>query len=670
MTVAEDNAVTDPQLIIEALREERDAALAREAALAEILDAINRSPGNLTPVFDTILEKAVRLCEADCGQLSTFDGTRFHIVATRDVPPAFAEYRKQKPPDYGPDELAARLRAGALLIHITDLMEEDIYKRGDLSCRALVDLGGARTSLMVPLRKDDVVVGVIHVYRQEIRPFSNEQIAPLDNYAAQAVIAMENTRLLSELQARTSDLQESLEQQAATADVLKAISRTAYDLDTVLTTLISTALRLCGADTGEIFRRHGEIYRFAASDMQVHPDYVRYEQQAQIRPGRGTLIGRVALENKPVQIEDAWNDPEYQEKAQARLAPVRAMLGVPLMRDSESIGAFALGRRDAIPFTERQVELVTTFADQAVIAIENVRLFDEVRARTSELAQSLADLGRAQERLVQSEKMASLGQLTAGIAHEIKNPLNFINNFSELSTELIDELQAVLATAPLGGTVRAEVNDLTGLLKSNLEKVVQHGKRADGIIKNMLLHSRETGGEQRQVDLNATVEEALNLAYHGARAEKPWFNITLVRHYDSTAGSLELYPQEFTRVLLNLISNGFYAATRRKAETDDPDFEPTLTVSTEARLDDVAIRIRDNGIGIPEKVQAHMFEPFFTTKPTGEGTGLGLSLSHDIVVRQHRGTITVDSRVGAFTEVTVTLPRAALCHAESIGDGQ
>jgi two-component system NtrC family sensor kinase len=668
MTIAEDDAVTDPQLI-ESLRQQRDAALAREAAMVEVLGVINRSPDDQAPVFHAILEKAVRLCEADCGQISTFDGARFGIVATRDVPPAFAEYRMQDPPGYSPDEQPAQLRAGAL-IHIADLMEEDAYKRGDLSSRALVDLGGARTSLMVPLCRDDILLGSIHIYRQKMRPFSNEQIALLSNYAVQAVIAMENTRLHSELQARTADLQESLEQQAATADVLRAISRTAYDLDTVLTTLISTALRLCGAPIGQIFRRHGEIYRFAASNMRVHPDYTRHEQQTQIRPGRGTLIGRVALENKPVQIEDAWNDPEYQEKALARLAPARAMLGVPLMRDSEPIGAFALARSEAIPFTERQVALVTTFADQAVIAIENVRLFDEVRARTSELAQSLADLGRAQERLVQSEKMASLGQLTAGIAHEIKNPLNFINNFSELSTELIDELQDVLATEQLSGTVRTEVNDLTALLKGNLKKVVQHGKRADGIIKNMLLHSRETGGEQRRVDLNATVEEALNLAYHGARAEKPGFNIILVRHYDPAAGSLELYPQEFTRVVLNLISNGFYAATRRKAETDDPDFEPTLSVTTEARPDDVAIRIRDNGIGIPEKVQAHMFEPFFTTKPTGEGTGLGLSLSHDIVVRQHRGAITVDSRVGAFTEVTVTLPRGAPFHAESTGDGQ
>ncbi len=223
-------------------------------------------------MFDAILKKAMRLCEADCGQISTFAGARFGIVATCDVPPAFADYRKQNPPHYAPDEQPARLRAGAL-IHIADLMEEDAYKRGDLSSRALVDLGGARTSLMVPLCRDDILLGSIHIYRREIRPFSNEQIALLNNYAVQAVIAMENTRLHSELQARTADLQESLEQQAATADVLKAISRTAYDLDTVLTTLISTAVRLCGADSGgQIYRRQGEIYYYAASEMRVHPD--------------------------------------------------------------------------------------------------------------------------------------------------------------------------------------------------------------------------------------------------------------------------------------------------------------------------------------------------------------------------------------------------------------
>jgi two-component system NtrC family sensor kinase len=218
-------------------------------------------------------------------------------------------------------------------------------------------------------------------------------------------------------------------------------------------------------------------------------------------------------------------------------------------------------------------------------------------------------------------------------------------------------LQGALAPAPIDKTLRAEIDDLTTLVKSNLEKVIQHGKRADGIVKNMLLHSRASSGELRAVDLNSTVEEALNLAYHGARAEKPGFNITLVRQYDPQSGSLDLYPQEFTRVMLNLISNGFYAATRKKTDSGDPGFEPTLTVTTEVLPGEVAIRIRDNGIGIPDHVKARMFEPFFTTKPAGEGTGLGLSLSHDIIVKQHGENVGVDSQVGEFTEITVILPR-------------
>jgi two-component system NtrC family sensor kinase len=337
---------------------------------------------------------------------------------------------------------------------------------------------------------------------------------------------------------------------------------------------------------------------------------------------------------------------------------LRAMLGVPLLRDGEPIGAFGLARTEPGAFTEREVELVTGFADQAVIAVENARLFNEVQARTKELAASLDELRAAQDRLVQTEKLASLGQLTAGIAHEIKNPLNFVNNFAALSAELTDELNDVLKSAVLAGKTREEVGELTGMLKENLGKVVQHGKRADSIVKNMLLHSREGSGEHRPADINALLEESLNLAYHGARAEKPQFNVALQRDFDEAAGTIDVFPQEITRVFLNLISNSFYAVTKRKTENGSSGFEPTVSATTRDLGHAVEIRIRDNGTGISAEVKEKMFNPFFTTKPAGEGTGLGLSMSYDIIVKQHGGIIDVDTAIGAFTEFRIILPRA------------
>jgi len=266
---------------------------------------------------------------------------------------------------------------------------------------------------------------------------------------------------------------------------------------------------------------------------------------------------------------------------------------------------------------------------------------------------------------VQTQKLASLGQLTAGIAHEIKNPLNFVNNFSGISSELITELKESLADVSLNEKRRAEITELMDTLRGNLDKVVQHGKRADTIVKNMLLHSREGSGEHRVVDINAIVEESLNLAYHGARAEKQGFNITLERSLDPAAGEADVFPQDITRVLLNLISNGFYAATKRKAEVNGSDYEPTLAATTKSLGDSVEIRIRDNGTGIPPEVKEKMFNRFFTTKPAGEGTGLGLSISHDIIVKQHGGTIEVDTQPGEFTEIKIILPRAAVFLAES-----
>jgi signal transduction histidine kinase len=268
-------------------------------------------------------------------------------------------------------------------------------------------------------------------------------------------------------------------------------------------------------------------------------------------------------------------------------------------------------------------------------------------------------LEQARGRLVQAEKMASLGRLTAGIAHEIKNPLNFVNNFAGLSVELLDELKQVSAPVveALDDGARVEIDETLRMLTGNLEKIAEHGRRADNIVKSMLEHSRGVSGERREVDINALADEALKLAFHGARAQDQTFNITIERDFGPGLRAIELVPQDITRVFLNLFSNGFYAATRRQRDGGELEFRPVLTVTTRELGDAVEVRVRDNGIGIPPEARDKLFQPFFTTKPTGQGTGLGLSISYDIVTQEHGGAIAVESKPGAFTEFTIRLPR-------------
>ena len=753
------------------LTRELKEALDRQTATAGILQLIAGSPSDVQPVLDSVCRTAQRLCGAGLAGIAVRRGDVYRYVATSTANPEWDAKLRDTAFFPSRDSVAGRVLLERRAVHVEDLTADPEYGYPGFAA-----VGGARTALGVPLLREGDPIGVIFLGHDRVRPFTERQIEFVRTFADQAVIAIANARLLNEVQQRTNDLSESLQQQTATADVLKIISRFSGDLETVLDTLVETAGRLCRADLAHMFRRRDDMYHLVATRggsefLRTHP----------LTPDRGTATGRAALERRAVHIPDVLQDPEYTYREGQKLVGYRTMLGVPLLRGETLVGILTLNRMSVDPYTTKEIELATSFADQAVIAIENARLFDELRERQAELRvtfdnmgdgvamfdaagrliawnrnfQDLLDLpdvflgqrptyveyfrylaergeysvdleaelsravedisremrfertrpdGRvievrrnpvpgggfvliyaditerkhaedairrardaaetalrelqtAQASLVHAQKMAALGQLTAGIAHEIKNPLNFINNFSALSVELIDELRQTLGGIPLDSKLRTEISEIADMLQSNLDKVVQHGKRADSIVKNMLLHSRQGSGEHRSIDINAIANEGLNLAYHGARAENPSFNITVHRNFDPAVGVVDGYPQEITRVLLNLISNGFYAATKRKAEAGDG-FEPTLTATTKNLGDKVEIRIRDNGAGIPTEIKEKIFNPFFTTKPPGEGTGLGLSMSHDIIVKQHGGIIDVDTAPGAFTEFRIVLPRA------------
>ena len=619
-------------------------SLQQQTATADVLKVISRSTFDLQAVLDTLVKSVARLCEADMASINREKDAAYQQVASYGYSPEFQTYMRDHPIPAGRGSIVGRTVMQGRMIHVPDVLADPEYKMLDAA-----KVGGQRTMLGVPLLREGTPIGVITLQRKNVNPFTDKQIELVQTFADQAVIAIENTRLLSELR-------ESLQQQTATSEVLEVISSSSGQLEPVFKAMLANATRICDAAFGSLLLVEGDALRRVALHNAPSTFVEFHKNNPVVALGQVRDLNLLFETRKPVHIADAAGT---EDSPIAKYGGARTLVIVPMLKESQVVGVIGIYRREVKPFTDKQIELVTNFAAQAVIAIENARLLNELRDRTRELAKSLEELRTTQDRLVQTQKLALLGQLTAGIAHEIKNPLNFVNNFSGISAELIDELRDTLRSASLDEKTRTEIEELASTLKGNFDKVVHHGRRADAIVKNMLQHSREGSGEHRVIDINTLVEESLNLAWHGARAETQGFEIKLKQSFDPSAGQADVFPQDIRRALLNMISNGFYAAIRRRAETNGGDYDPTLTASTKDLGERVEIRIRDNGTGMTSDVKEKMFNPFFTTKPSGEGTGLGLSISHDIIVKQHGGSIEVDTQPGKFTEITVTLPRTA-----------
>jgi GAF domain-containing protein len=471
-------------------------ALEQQTATAKVLEVISRSAFDLQSVFEAVAESSVRLCGADRGVIRSFDGEFLRMVFAYNTPPELKQWMSKNPIRPGRYSGTARAALERKTIHIIDVLADPEYTHG------AKDIAPVRTLLGVPILKGDDLFGVINIYRLEVEPFTEKQIALVETFAAQAAIAIENARLFNELRARTDELGRSVEELRALGEVSQAVNST-LELETVLSTIVAKAVQLSGTEAGAIYvfdDRQREFHLHATYGM----DQELIDALTQRRIGLDDPnVAQVLAQPEPIQIADLREEATNEINEITLRAGYLARLSAALIRGEDVVGLLVVRRRTPGVFPQSTVDLIKTFAAQSAVAIENARLFQNVET-------SLKDLRTTQDRLVQTQKLASLGQLTAGIAHEIKNPLNFVNNFSGVSVELIDELEETLASIKANDKTRAAITELANTLRGNLDKIVQHGKRADAIVKNMLLHSREGSGEHRPVDVNALVEESLS----------------------------------------------------------------------------------------------------------------------------------------------------------------